>query len=164
MRLRLALLPLSLIAACQPIPRGVDGAGPMAVDSIVLDRSYCIVGFCPSYRLSVTHTGDVRFRPRNFGDTTRVISDTVASAGFTALMVEAARLGFWALPGSIGDSPLCGRMENDYPIATVTVFSPTDRKEVVDYLGCRGAPRALRRLEARIDSVAGSHRWVRRDP
>lgn len=160
MRLSIPLALFCALAACQPLPPPSDGTAPVQADSIVLDRSYCIVGFCPSYRVSVARTGAVRFHSRNFGDTTRVISESVDPAGFEMLVQDAQRLRFWDLPQNIGESRLCGRSEPDHPGVTVTIFADAGSKEVVDYLGCRNAPRALRRFEARIDSVAGSERWV----
>jgi hypothetical protein len=159
MRVAAVLLLLSVLSACQPLP-GPEAATPMQADSIVLDRSYCIIGFCPSYRLSISRTGAVRFHPRNFGDTTRVASDSVAPAALEGLVREARRIGFWALPDKIDDSPLCGREESDYPIATVAIHTGSGSKRVVDYLGCLGAPRPLRAFEARIDTVAGTRRWM----
>lgn len=162
MRLVAILLLLAVSAACQRLPEPGRGAAPAQADSLVLDRSYCIVGLCPSYRLSIARTGAVRFRPRNFGDTTRTLADSIAPEHFAALLRDAARARFWELPGDFQDTRYCRRAENDFPFATVTVFAEGGSKEVRHYLGCRNAPPPLRLLEERIDSVAGVQRWITR--
>jgi hypothetical protein len=160
MRPVLALLLLSVLVACHPLPGPAAGASAARADSIVLERSYCIVGMCPAYRVSVARTGVVHFRPANFGDTARVLSDAVPAGAFEMLVGDARRIGFAELPERIGDSPLCGRLETDWPMVYVTLFAEAGSKRILDPLGCRGAPAGLRRLEMRIDSVASVRRWM----
>jgi hypothetical protein len=65
---------------------------------------------------------------------------------------------------------LCGLQATDHPGAIVTTFRGTNVKTVDDYHGCHGTQgredvekrlQTLRNLEARIDTVAGSSRWIK---
>ena len=60
------------------------------------------------------------------------------------------------------ESAYCGIAPTDFPSAITTIFVGSQSKHVVDYLGCDWAPVGLRRLEAVIDSVAGTQRLVER--
>jgi hypothetical protein len=129
-------------------------------DSIVLERTRCY-GFCPAYRLVLARTGEVRFRsiwPEN----TPPGAGTVSAGDFAALVEEAGRIGFWSLPDQIQGSALCPNAYTDAPGATVIISASGRTKSVTDYLGCRegAALDGLRAFEARIDSVAGSKRWI----
>jgi hypothetical protein len=67
------------------------------------------------------------------------------------------------------DSTLCPLRATDHPTATVTIFRQDSAHTVVDYHGCYASHdldvvpqvKQLRRLEAEIDSVARSSRWMR---
>ena len=169
--LRAALL-LACVApgACRTATQvGASQAGPATADSIVLERTRCY-GTCPAYRLSVAAAGQVAFTSRNPGDEGRSARDSTTPGAFAGLVREAREIGFFALPDTIAaDRTLCPAESTDSPTATVTVFARAGTKQVVDYRGCGGGAdpearrrvAALRALEARIDSVAGSSRWVR---
>ena len=137
-------------------------------DSVVLERTMCF-GTCPAYRLSVTRDGVVSFRSRNPGDTTAATA-RVSPDAFTRLAAEAEPAGLFALPAKIlGDSVLCSRARTDAPTVTTTLFAAGRVVSVARYAGCARpdaeSPAApllrLRDYENRIDSVAGSARWVR---
>ena len=162
-RALLAVLFLAAAAACR---RGAGQAqapgseAPARADSIVLERTRCF-GTCPAYRLSLARAGTVRFTSRWPADTPPG-QGTVTAAAFDELVAQAGRIGFWQLPDRIQGSPLCRMMVTDLPTATVTLFARGRSKVVEDYHGCTGGPLdELRRFEQRIDSVAGSRRWVR---
>lgn len=156
------------LAACVRPPAAAPAGGPAAetaspaarADSIVLERTRCY-GFCPAYRLVLARTGEVRFRSI-WPESTPPGAGTVSAGDFAALVEEAGRIGFWSLPGQIQGSALCPNAYTDAPGATVTISAPGRTKSVTDYLGCRegAALEPLRAFEARIDSVAGSRRWI----
>lgn len=160
-----AILMLAALAACDPTPAPAPSpeAATAGVDLITLQRTQCF-GTCPAYRVSVARGGVVRFQSFNPGDSTAATA-RVAAAEFEALVSEAERIGFRSLPGQIQtDGELCGPMATDNPTATVTIHGPAGTKSVSDYHGCHGTSErlaALRRFQDRIDSVAGSSRWVR---
>ena len=103
----------------------------------------------------------MHFRSRNPGDTARVASDSIPPERFRALAVEAERIGFDRFPASIVGTHLCRDRVTDLPRATVSLFRGGRVKRVEDYHGCLDGPKALRRFQVSIDSVAGSSRWVR---
>ncbi len=156
-----------LLAACR-------GAAPAArtqaggADSLVLERSACF-GSCPAYRLSVTRAGVVAFASRNHDDSTRAAGE-VAPAAFAALVEQARRAGFHALPARLrGDAAFCPSYRTDAPTVRLAIHGPGTTHAVEDYHGCvapAGDPAAaslaaLRALERAVDSVAGADRWAR---
>ena len=139
------------------------------VDSLVLERTRCF-GMCPAYRLTIRSDGAVTFVSRNPGDTSGVKTDSLRQEQVAWLVEEATRLGFFTLPAVIADdSTLCPLRATDHPSAKVTILRQDSARTVVDYHGCYAShdlavvPRVeqLRRLEAEIDSVARSSRWIR---
>ena len=161
MRSILAILAAAALAACDPMPAPAPAAA--GADSISLERTLCY-GSCPAYRLSIARDGTVRFQSRNPGEPATA-AHRIAPAAFGALAGEAERIGFRSLPDEIAaDRPLCGLRMTDSPSAIVTIHGSAGTKSVNDYHGCEGKSERLaelRRFEERIDSVAGSARWVR---
>ncbi|HEX8271481.1 MAG TPA: DUF6438 domain-containing protein [Longimicrobiaceae bacterium] len=166
------LLACAALGACRgSAPPPTETAYPGA-DSIVLERTRCF-GSCPAYRLGVSAAGDVAFTSRGPEDEGRTHRARVPPEAFRSLVTAVARSGFIALPDTVAADPaLCPLQRTDSPTATVTVFARSGSRQVVDYQGCAppadpAAARrvaALRGLEAAIDSVAGSERWVRPAP
>lgn len=133
----------------------------VAADSITLERTACY-GFCPVYRLRITKDGAVRFTSRDPRDQPRSDSARIDAARFQELLREADRIGFSELPAEIEGSKLCRMMATDLPSAIVTIYRPDGIKRVDHYHGCHTDELLpLREFEARIDSVAGSSRWIR---
>jgi hypothetical protein len=157
---------VSLCACAQSVRSDAPAA---TADSLVLERTLCY-GTCPAYRLSLARDGQVLFQSRNPGDEARQVRDTTAAGALSILTEMADSLGFATLPDTIANSPaLCPDHATDHPTATVTIFRGAANKHVVDYLGCFARfdhstvpiVERLRMFEARIDSLAGSQRWVR---
>jgi hypothetical protein len=164
------LLACTALGACRaaPPPGGPALPASAAADSLVLERTRCY-GTCPAYRLSLAATGEVRF-VSEYPDEGRRETGRASPDDFRRLLRDAEAGGFFTLPDTLAnDGALCPQFRTDSPTATVTVFAAAGAKQVVDYRGCDapaepGAARriaALRQLQARIDSVAGSGRWVR---
>ncbi|HEV2736150.1 MAG TPA: DUF6438 domain-containing protein [Longimicrobiaceae bacterium] len=163
------LVACAALGACRATipPAGVP-ALPGSADSIVLERTRCY-GTCPAYRLSLAATGRVAFTS-HYPDEGRSETGRTSPDAFRRLLREAEAAGFFVLPDTIANDPaLCASPRTDSPTVTVAVFAAAGAKQVVHYRGC-GAPddpqatrrlAALRELEARIDSTAGSGRWVR---
>ena|SRR5215218_18588 len=160
MRAIAGVMLICLVAGCRPPRPGVAAGAVPAADSIVLERTNCY-GACPAYRLSVSRSGRVHFVSRNWGDSTRAVSTTPSRGAFAGLMRQAQEIGFWTLPDTVVGSVLCQYEVTDHPFVTVTIFGRRDFKRVADYLGCFDGPPELRRFEMKIDSAAGSARWVR---
>lgn len=160
MRRTVAFAVLALLAGCHPAPAPGSSAPTdvAAVDSIVLERTPCH-GRCPVYRVRLGGDGALLFRTPEGGTP---VADRVEPAAVAALARRADRIGFRSLPSRVRDVPaLCGPLATDHSTVIVTLFSPAGSHRVEDDLGCHGtggALRALRGLEAGIDSVAGSAR------
>lgn len=164
-----ALAALLALGACAPAsgPAGAPSAGTTP-DSIVLERTRCY-GTCPAYRLSLTAAGAISFTSRNPGEEGRSASDRTTPDAFRRLVRDAEAIGFATLPDTLENHPVfCPNPSTDSPTTTVSLFAAGRVKRVADYRGCaardeQSAARleGLRALEARIDSTAGSGRWVR---
>lgn len=150
------------------VSRALDS--PQIADSLALERTSCF-GTCPAYRLVLDRDGRVRFHSRNPGDSTRA-TDSIAPAAFTSLLSSAQRAGFFELPSRIDreNAELCPDYATDHPTAIITLYWTDSLRRVSHYHGCysgRGthAPvgrlQQLNALEAAIDSVTDSRRWVR---
>ena len=172
MRTLIALAAAAALAACTRSSAG-GGSGDAAVpgaDSIALERTPCF-GTCPTYRVSITSAGRVRFTASDVGDSLRTESDSVDPEQFARLLADAQRAAFDSFPDRIADSPaLCSLRATDHQTVIVTVFRPAGAKRVEDYTGCsvhgdppRLAPELmpLRVFETAIDRTTGAARWAR---
>jgi len=153
--------------AARPAADSTESAARNA-DSLVLERTQCY-GTCPAYRLSITRDGLASFRSRNPGDSLQATARVSADA-FAQLVAAADRAGLRTLPAEIrADSVLCPRARTDAPTVSTTLFAGAQATRVARYTGCAqlqseepaAALVRLRDFEDRIDSVAGSSRWVR---
>ena len=134
---------------------------PADADSIVLERTRCF-GVCPPYRVRIARSGEVLYRSRAAGDTAHAVA-SISADDAQRVFERAGILGFAALPDTIARSAAyCHQTPTDFPSAITTVFVGRGSKQVVDYLGCDWAPVGLRRLEAMIDSIAGTEGLARR--
>jgi hypothetical protein len=166
---------LVMLASCRPSPTpasdGRDSAAATVTagaDSIALERTQCF-GTCPAYRVSITRDGLVSFVSRNPGEALTA-SARVSPADFARLVADAGPAGLGTLPGEIRqDSTLCPISRTDAPTVVTTLHANGVATRVARYTGCvervgGPVPPALERLrvfEDRVDSVAGSARWVR---
>jgi hypothetical protein len=133
---------------------------PANADSIVLERTPCF-GTCPVYRVRIARSGEVLYQSRAPRDTTRTLT-SIPREDADPLFERADILRFDALPDTIARVPVyCRDPATDFPTATTTIFVGSASKHVVDYQGCDWAPVGLRRLEAMIDSVAGTERLMK---
>ena len=60
------------------------------------------------------------------------------------------------------DAPACGQYATDSPTVTTSLTMNGRSKRIRHDYGCSAAPSELRRLEQRIDEVAGTSRWTGR--
>src|SRR4051812_38123135 len=161
----LAMELIAITGCAKELPR----QGNVGADSIVLERTRCY-GTCPAYRVRVAKGGGILFESRNPGDSTHAI-DSIAPSGFLALVALGANANLPSFPDSIASNKdWCASEATDHPTTIITYYWPYATKRVVDYYGCYTtvehtvAPRVqeLRQLEALVDSVAGTPRWIRR--
>lgn len=160
-----ALFAALLFTACPPQPQqGGDGKDSTAVDStahntghnydaavITLERSTCF-GTCPSYTLRLDGTGKVDYNGRDFVAVKGAQTGQVTTEAFKALVDEFFTIGYFSLQDSF-DSDI-----TDVPHCITSIDVDGQQKRIFDR---DGGPEALRKLEARIDSVANVQQWVK---
>jgi hypothetical protein len=117
---------------------------------ITLERTACY-GTCPDYTLRVTGDGAVTYEGRRFVRLVGKATAKISPEAVRALVAEFERMHYFDL-----EDKYTGGI-TDLPTTTTSIRIGSRFKQVVDYYG---APPALRELEARIDEVAGSKRWV----
>ena len=132
---------------------------------IELARRACF-GACPIYDVVLTADGVVRFHGRGFVAQHGEREAKITTAAFAKLWRRLAEQDFAGLPteSSENGSADCKELRTDHPSAIVTLTATDVDARVFDYHGCRGNERldAFRKLEDRIDEVAGTARWVGR--
>ena len=127
---------------------------------ITLERTPCL-GRCPVYRVSIAATGTVTFEGEANVETLGVATARIGEEEVRDLIAEFERAGFFSLAEryTYGEAA-CGRYVTDNPSA-ITSITIGDRSKTVQHdYGCSGVPRQLTELEARIDTVAHSSRWI----
>jgi hypothetical protein len=141
------------LASCAPVDAPAQ-EGPV---EITLQRTVCY-GFCPAYTVTITGEGEVRYRGERFVNVVGPASATIPREAVARLLARFDEIGFDQLRDEYR-----GQM-TDLPTTTITLVRDGRRKALVDYGGTSvGMPRAVRDLQAEIDRVAGTARWVLRD-
>jgi hypothetical protein len=136
-----------------PFPEPWDLRGA----SVQLRRTGCY-GTCPDYQVTVSGDGAVRFSGHNFvlipGDHVAPIS----SDAVRELIRAFEKADFFSAKDAYTASV------TDNPTQTLTLNVGVRTKTVTDYAGTEaGLPLAIRNLEAEVDEVAGTARWVKGD-
>ena len=135
-----------------PFPEPWDLSGV----SLQLKRTRCY-GPCPVYDVTISGNGTVHFH----GDTIGVLipGDHVAHIATDAvrdLVRQFERADFFSAYNRYSSNVT----DNPTQILTLTLAGRT--KQVVDYVGLRsGLPSAINDLEAEVDRVAGTDRWIK---
>lgn len=136
---------------------------PLSTVTISLDRGPCF-GFCPDYSVTIKGDGTVIYEGRNFVPTQGTITTTVPVESVERLVAEFDDADFFALEEDYSVNA------TDLPTTITTLSIGGTTKRIVHYgVGCDvddpvldTAPEALCRLEALIDEVAGTKKWVSR--
>jgi hypothetical protein len=150
----IGLLGTLAMSACAPVDASVPSAGPV---EITLTRTVCF-GFCPAYTVSITGDGQVTYTGRSFVNVVGEQHATIAPEAVRGLLRRFDAVHFEALNDAYRANV------TDLPTMTVSLTRNGHRKVVVDYGGLSaGMPEAVRDLQAEIDRVAGTSRWVLRD-
>ncbi|WNL45778.1 DUF6438 domain-containing protein [Dyella sp. BiH032] len=169
--LRMAGLLAVAMAACPAL--AADSASPDVAMS--LERSACY-GSCPVYRVTIHGDGRVQFTTRTspvhkvdaihrqFSRSRGVLvsgtlEDRVSPEAAQALLAQFEAAGFWQLKDEYR------AYVTDLPTQVITLAVGDRQKSVTDYDGrSAGMPLAAHDLEAAIDRVAGTERWVTGGP
>lgn len=134
-----------------PFPEQWDSS----TTSVGLKRTTCF-GSCPDYQVTVSGDGLIHFSGGMYvlipGDHVAHISREAARQ----LVLDFRKADFLSALGTYRGN------WTDNPTQTVTLTIAGKTKTVVDYVGTdAGLPLAIRNLEAEIDEVAGTARWVK---
>ena len=134
-----------------------------AVDSSLvmsLERGPCR-GRCPVYRVDVYGDGKVRFDGKQYVGTIGAQNGTAPAAAVQDLLRTIQNSEFSSVDTSfVMGSAACGQYMPDLPMSKLSAKLGTQMKTVHHDPGCRNAPRFLRTLEAQVDSVARTARWI----
>lgn len=152
--------------AVRPAPAGDRQApprGPVPVidldTSITLERTTCYGG-CPTYSLSISGDGSVRYIGTHWVKVIGEASSQVAVSEVQALVDEMWTDGYL----DMNEPSPCSETYTDAPSAITSLTLGSQTHRVDHYRGNSCAPAALTTIENRIDEVAGSERWVRCEP
>ena len=148
----------------RPAPPDTGRSRPIAhrVDSIrvELERTACLGG-CPVYSVALRGDGNVRFQGRNFVRQTGTATATIPPAQVRGIVDAANAAGFFDLPARYAHGePTCPLYSTDSPRTFISITAGGRTHRVEHDYGCENGPKALVALAARIDSVAGTARWI----
>ena len=146
-------------SAATPAPVALaDSAAPVAT----LERTPCF-GTCPVYEVSVLRNGTVRFLGKQHVKQQGSAAASVSPGAVDSLAAELEAAGYFQFADDyVLDAPECGQYATDSPTVTTSLTTNGRTKRIRHDYGCSGAPPELRRLEQRIDEVAGTSRWTGR--
>ena len=147
-----ALFAAIVLASCASAPSPQHGPA-----QITLQRTACF-GFCPDYTVTIDEAGEVRYEGRRFVSAVGVRDAVIPREDVQRLLARFDEIGFERLRDE-------SRAQiTDLPSTIVTLTRNGRTKRVVDYGGTSvGMPESVRGLQAEIDRVAGTARWVLRD-
>lgn len=143
-----------VLAACAPVEASPQSSGPV---SITLTRTMCF-GFCPDYSVTITGDGQVTYVGRGFVNVMGEQHATIPVSDVQALLSRFDAVNFEQLHDEYRANI------TDIPTQTITLERNGRRKTLVDYGGTAvGMPEAVNEIEAEIDRVAHTERWILRD-
>lgn len=134
--------------------------GAVGDATITLERTACF-GTCPVYRVSIAGNGAVTFEGRRHVRREGVATARIGPAQVRGLLAAVEEAGFFSLADRYEyGEPTCAEYATDNPSAITSIAVGGRTKTVRHDYGCSGAPEQLTVLEARIDSIANSNRWI----
>jgi len=135
-------------------------AGGASDFEVQLQRQGCF-GRCPSYRLSLSADGQVRFFGERHVGSLGEHQGQVALETVAALRAALQREPYAALNGRYTpDDPRCGPAATDMASVSIAIRETGVSRHIEHYLGCSQAPASLRALAQAIDEAGGSARWI----
>jgi hypothetical protein len=120
---------------------------------ITLERTACF-GTCPVYSVAIHEDGRVVYEGRQYVRESGTHTWRIDATAVRALAAEIDKAGFFEMKNEY-TAPI-----TDQPTTYTTVTIGSRTKRIKDYYG---APTALKEIEARIDTVAGTQPHVRGD-
>ena len=130
---------------------------------ITLERTVCY-GTCPAYTLSIFEDGKVVYEGKEFVKHKGRAEAQVSKEAVQELVREFDRINYFSLEDEYVDDPKnCAEVWTDNPSATTSLNWKGKSKTILHYYGCRGSRvlDQLTALEAKIDEVVNSKRWIK---
>jgi len=150
-----AALGVTAVGLAQGSPRSVPDFDYRRMDSLVLERPHDPYTLNPSYRITITRAGEVRYVPGPRAPR-RATTAPLAPEAFQILIAHAEGVAFAQLPDTIMRDPrFCPFVRSDAATVIVVLYLPDRAKRVVNYHGCPWTPAALRDFEEAIERAAG---------
>jgi Domain of unknown function (DUF6438) len=158
MRIVIAALTLSLLAAPAPADESVPpGQGAPPEKLVTLERTNCL-GTCPSYTVTVFTDGKLEYVGRSFVKHKGARAGRVDAAQLAALEQAFKDADYFSLADKYtkyerSDNPYCN-----------TSFNLHGRRKAIDhYYGDHSAPAPLVKLEGQIDEIVRIERFIGTD-
>ena len=118
---------------------------------ITLERTACF-GFCPVYTVTLRDDGSVAYNGKEHVKVTGQQTWKIDPAAVRALAQEMQDAGFFELQDEYR------AMVTDHPTVLTSLTAGGRTKKVINYVA---GPQKLKDIEARIDQVAGTQRYVK---
>ncbi len=132
---------------------------------ITLSRTECY-GTCPVYELAIDPNGKVLFDGKKYTKILGQANGNIAASGMDELIEAFNAAAFLDLSDTY-DQSTCPEFATDMSSVTISLRQNGHTKTVIHNLGCstkggnKPYPPGLRELESKIDSIAGSTRWIK---
>jgi hypothetical protein len=124
-----------------------------ATTQITLQRSRCF-GSCAAYTVTVFGTGPVEFKGEDYACVLGAAETNVSASDVQRLVAGLAAVGYERMAN------FTSRDWTDHPTVIITLRTDGRIHTVNHYLGDNAAPRLLRMIEERIDTVASTGQWL----
>ncbi|MDX6527970.1 MAG: hypothetical protein QOH41_260 [Blastocatellia bacterium] len=168
---------LLILGGCHkanPVTNAQQTASPEAIPAdtlITLERTVCY-GTCPVYNLAISADGKVVFEGKASVKTKRRAEGRITPNQLSELIRAFNKADYFSLNDRYdGQSGGCPTGVTDNPSAITSIRSNGRAKKIYHYYGCRELdsgdglgkvwPQALFQLEAQIDQIVGSDKWIK---
>ena len=141
---------------------------PIPDDTLItLERTVCF-GSCPIYKLTVDADGTVTFEGRRNVKVKGFVKDRLPRDDLRNLILAFEAASFFTLNDSYQtEKDGCPEVWTDNPTAITSIRMNHKTKTISHYYGCqtgRGTaiyPNGLTNLEAQIDKIVGTDKWIK---
>lgn len=125
---------------------------------IQIERTTCF-GTCPAYELTIHGNGRVVFEGKEFVAHKGTAEGQISREKLNQLLEFIDEINYMQIPSD----PECESWATDMPSVFLTIETGGERNSITHYKGCRGFEHEeeLSSLEAAIDSLAGSEKWIK---
>lgn len=159
------MLPTFLLLALLPAAPPSLSDADLRNAVVTLQRSACY-GDCPVYEVTVTGDGAVSYHGSEFVQVKGEHTARTSRDEFRKLVARFEQAGYFSIRknydyGGCSTRQLCRTgFLNDAPGAVLSLTLRGRTHEIHHAYGCTCAPEILFKLEAAVDKIAGTDRWV----